>query len=175
MSLSVVYVADTGHVAGALARTGADTSPDVRSLVGAELPLRVSLGGGQIAVLPLRDRRLAVAAADDEPAVFGDPLAFGVEQSPGGKPKPALVRLAPWATALELTAGELTLTLPAKATRLTPVLALISDGRETHAVAGEIAVSGDKAQLQVALTPGTHGVLILVAGYAGRLEAVEVK
>lgn len=174
MSLSVVYVADTGHVAGALALTGANAPGDVTSAVGAELPLRVPLGEGGIAVLFLQHGRLALAPADDEPGVFGDPLAFGVEPAPGGRPKPALARLAPWTIPLGLTTDKLTITLPAGVTRLTPVLALISDGQETHTSAGEIPVGGNRAELQMALTAGTYGVLVLVAGYAGRLEAVKV-
>ncbi|GHH66637.1 hypothetical protein GCM10017673_12520 [Streptosporangium violaceochromogenes] len=174
MALSVVYVAGTGHVAGALALTGANAPGDVTSAVGAELPLRVSLGEGRTGVLSLKHGRLALAPADDEPDVFGDPLAFGVEQAPGGRPKPVLVRLAPWTTPLGLTTDRLTITLPVAATRLTPVLALISDGQETHTSAGEIPAGGNRAELQVALTAGTHGVLALVTGYAGRLEAVKV-
>ncbi|GII66863.1 hypothetical protein Skr01_69480 [Sphaerisporangium krabiense] len=174
MALSVVYVADTGHVAGALALTGAGAPADVAAVVGAELPLRVSLGEGRVASLPLSVRRLALAPADDEPGVFGGPLAFGVELTSDGRAKPALARLAPWTTPLSLAKDRLTVVLPVAATRLTPVLALLSDGRETHVAAGEIPPGGDRAELPVALDSGPHGVLVLVTGITGRLEKLNV-
>ncbi len=118
------------------------------------------------------DRRLAVAAVDDEPAVFAEPLAFGVDTGQDGKPRPALAQLAPWSTTLEITAGKLVLTLPASVTRLTPVLALISDGQQAHVLVGEVPAGGAQAELPVALDTGEHGALVLVAGYAGRLQEV---
>ncbi|GII84251.1 hypothetical protein Ssi03_22410 [Sphaerisporangium siamense] len=174
MALSVVYVADSGHVVGALALTGAGVAADLGAVVGAELSLRVPLGEGRVAPLPLSARRLALAPADDEPGVFDDPLAFGVELTSGGRPKPALARLAPWTTPLSLAKDRLTVTLPVPATRLTPVLALLSDGSETHVASGEIPPGGDKAELPVALDAGPHGVLVLVAGNTGRLEKLNV-
>ncbi|AQW48321.1 hypothetical protein ACIQPP_49555 [Streptomyces violaceusniger] len=53
LALSVVYLADTGHVVGALALTGAGAGapPDAAALVGPALPMRVLLGGGRTATL----------------------------------------------------------------------------------------------------------------------------
>jgi hypothetical protein len=180
MSLFVVYVPDTGHVVGAVNAIGAappavvDSRVDPGWLVGAELPLRVSLGVGEIAVLPLLARDLAVHAADDEPGVFADPLAFGVEQVQTQPPKPALVRLASWSTALEFANGGLSVEVPvADETQVTPVLALISEGQDTHVLAGEIAMGVKKVTLPVTVGSGPHGVLVLAAGWVGRLEKVE--
>ncbi|MFD2467678.1 hypothetical protein [Amycolatopsis silviterrae] len=175
MSLSAVYVADTGHVVGALTVTGASPPNAVASLVGAELPLRISLDAGKTATIALAARQLAVAAVDDEPGVLDGPLGFGVELTPDAKPKPALSSLRSWSGGLTLTASACTLALPVETTRLTPVRALISDGEQTHVLAGEIPAGGKQAQLPVVLTgTGKHGVLALVSGWAGRLEALAV-
>ena len=177
MTLSVVYVPDTGHVVGALGVTGASAPADVTALVGSALPLRVALGGGETAVLSLRDRQLLALAADDEPGAFADPLAFGVEQVVGANsavvPKPALVRLAPWFTQLRFDADGLVITVPvANTTGTTTVLALVSEGQETRVLAGAIEQGGRSVTLPVTVDGGPHGVLVLVAGWAGRLESV---
>jgi len=183
MSLSVVYVPDTGHVVGALSATGAtmptgptghtDAGSLLGSLVGDALPVRVSLGEGEVAELALRAGQLAVLAADDEPAVFADPLAYGVESVPDAPPKPALLRLASWSTGLTLTTERLVVTVPvANQSQTTKVLALVSDGQDTLVLAGEIPVQQDMVTLPVTVRSGRHGVLVLVAGWAGRLEAL---
>lgn len=173
MALTVVYAADTGHVVGALALTGAVAPAEVASLVGRELPLRVSLGGGRTATLPLSARELAVAAVDDEPAVLTDPLAFAVELSPEGKPGPALLRLPTWtgSDSIALAADGLTVTVGVPVARPAKVVALVSDDQDTHVLAGEVPAQQNRVKLPLTLTPGgTHGVLVLVAGWAGRLE-----
>lgn len=177
MALSVVYAADTGHAVGALALAGASAPPDVAALVGRALPLRVSLGGGRIATLPLNARQLAVAAVDDEPAALADPLAFGVELTPEGKPKPTLQRLASWTgnDGIALARDGLTVTVRVAAARPTKVLALVSEDQDAHVLAGEIPAQQTQVKLPVTLKPGsTHGVLVLVAGWAGRLEKTGV-
>ncbi|MFI1018324.1 hypothetical protein [Streptomyces sp. NPDC020965] len=176
MSLSAVYVADTGHVVGALTLTGADASTDVAALVGRALPVRVSLGAGRTVSLPLPDRRLAVVAADDEPGALAEPLAFGVEVTPDSKPKPTLVRLKSWVKGLSLAKDGLTVTLPFATDRVTPVVALISDDQDTHVLAGVIASGGTQVTLPVTLSAGDeHGLLVLVAGWAGRLTKEAVR
>jgi hypothetical protein len=177
MTLSVVYVPDTGHVVGALAVTGELAPDQVAALVGPALPLRVPLGADETAVLMLRDRQLAALAADDEPGVFADPLAFGVEQveNPDSTvvAKPTLLRLASWTTTLEFDQDTLAVAVPVPdATRDTPVVALVSDGAETRVLSGAIAAGQKTVNLPVTVDDGPHGVLVLVAGWAGRLESV---
>lgn len=173
----MVYVPDTGHVVGALGLTGAQAPADVGVLVGPALPLRVALGGGETAVLSLRDRQLAPLAADDEPGVFTDPLAFGVEQVAGPDStvaaKPTLLRLPPSSTQLEFNTDGLVVSVPlANASQDTTVLALVSAGDETHVLAGVLAEGQKSVTLPVTVDSGPHGVLVLVAGWAGRLEPV---
>jgi hypothetical protein len=175
--LSVVYVPDTGHVVGALGVTGEAAPDDVGALVGPALPLRVPLGGDETAVLTLRDRQLAAFAADDEPGVFADPLAFGVDQVENQDQtvtvKPGLLRLASWTTTLEFDANGLAVEVPvAHPTKDLPVVALVSDGAETRVLAAEIDAGARNVTLAVTVDDGPHAVLVLVAGWAGRLESV---
>ncbi|MFF8958582.1 hypothetical protein [Streptomyces sp. NPDC014894] len=176
MTLSAVYVADTGHVVGALSLTGADAPADVAALVGGALPVRVSLGGGRTVTLSLPARRLAVLAADDEPGVLADPLAHGVDRPAEGAPRPALLRLASWSEGVSLAGDGLTVTLPLAVNRAAPVVALISDGQDTRLLAGEIPEGAAGVTLPVTLPPGSeHGVLVLVTGWAGRLLRTAVR
>lgn len=173
MGLSVVYVSETGHVVGALGLTGGSAAADVASLVGASLPMRVELDAGEIAVLPLKDKTLGVAAADDEPGVFADPLAFGAELVEDQPPKPTLVRLAAWSDGLTLDGQGLTIEVPvAGNASATKVNALVSEGQDTLVLAGVIPAGAKKITLPVTVSAGRHGVLVLVAGWAGRLEAL---
>ncbi|MFJ1747489.1 hypothetical protein ACIOJD_14745 [Streptomyces sp. NPDC088116] len=177
MALSVVYAADTGHVVGALALTGASTLPDVASLVGPALPLRVSLGAGRTATLPLNARELAVAAADDEPGALADPLAYAVELTAEAppRPKPTLLRLATWKDGLALATDGLAITLPFARNSLIKVVALVSDEQDTHVLAGEIPAGETTVKLPVTLAAASeHGVLVLAGGWAGRLEKAKV-
>lgn len=171
MSLSVVYVAETGHVVGALALTGATAPTKVESVVGTRLPLRISLGEGKIAELPLRANQLGVGVVDDEAAVFDEPLAFGVELNTEDppEPKPNLVRLAPGAE-VALTASKITVSLDGQVTRTTRVLVLISDGQDTTLHAEDILAGTDKAEFSATLKSKEKlGVLLLVAGRTGKL------
>ena len=177
MTLSVVYVPDTGHVVAALAVTGGQGPDQVAPLVGAALPMRVALGDGETAVLSLRAGRLAAFTADDEPGVFADPLAFGVEQVVGTDqavlPKPALLALPALTTPLTLDDDGLTVTVPnADDTKDTSVLVLVSDGQDTLVVPSAIARGNTSVTVPASVDPGPHGVLVLVAGWAGRLAPV---
>lgn len=177
MALSVVYVPDTGHVAGALGVTGEAAPDDVAVLVGPALPLRVRLDDGETAVLTLRDRQLAALAADDEPGVFADPLAFGVDQveNPDSTvvAKPGLLRLAPWSTTPTLDDDGLAIEVPvADQVKTVPVVALVSDGAETRLLTGAIPAGQRTVTLPVTVDSGPHAVLVLVAGWAGRLVSV---
>ncbi|MFV2120124.1 hypothetical protein ACE14D_17455 [Streptomyces sp. Act-28] len=177
MTLTVVYAADTGHVVGALALTGADAPADVAALVGDALPLRVPLGGGRTVTLPLNARALAAAIVDGEPDALTDPLAFGVEPTSAGAPGPALLRLAGWSggDGIALATDGLTVTVPVAANRPAGVVALVSDGQDTRVLAGEIPAQQVRVKLPVTLDQGgTYGVLALVAGWAGRLEKAVV-
>lgn len=177
MTLSVVYVPDTGHVVGALGVTGEQAQPDVATLVGPALPLRVPLGDGVTAEVLVRARDLAALAADDEPEVFTDPLVFGVEQVAGTGstvvPKPTLLRLRPWSDQLVFNGTGLVVTVPlADGTKDTPVVALVSVGGETQLLAAAIEKGKTSVTLPVTVDTGTYGVLVLVAGWVGRLEPV---
>jgi len=178
MTLYVVYVPDTGHVVGAVNAVGV-TLPDdaeAESLTGRELPLRVNLGAGEIATLPLAAGKLAVHAPDDQPGVFADPLAFGVEQVRDAKPKPALRELPSWENPdLAFTTDSLVVTLPFEVTVQTPVLALVAVGQSVRVLPGSIQAGGESIQLGVTVTAGFYGVLVLVAGLAGVLTKVEKK
>jgi hypothetical protein len=175
MALHVVYALGTGHVMGALAQTGADAPADAAALVGRALPLRVSLGDGRIATLPLSAGKLGVAAVDDEPGALADPLAFGVELTSEDKPKPELVRLAGWDDGIALAKDGITITVQVPANRTTPVVALISDEQDTHVLAGEIPAQQTQVKLPATLVAGSeHGVLVLAAGWTGHLGMEKV-
>jgi hypothetical protein len=178
MSLSVVYMAETGHVVGALAMTGATAPTEVESFVGNRLPLRIALGPGNLAELPLRDRELAVAVVDDEAAVFVEPLVFGVEMTGDipPQPKPALLRLGPLSGyQVSVTAAKVTVTLDIPVVRLTRVFVMISDGQDTTRHDTDIVAGQTTAEFSVSLKAQDRvGLLALVTGYAGRFEAVTV-
>ncbi|MBP2330391.1 hypothetical protein JOF56_010776 [Kibdelosporangium banguiense] len=147
---------------GALAVTGGAPATDVASLVGAELPIRIGLETGLI----LKASQLAVAAVGDEPAVFVDPLTFGVDTA-----KTALRQLLPWSIPLPLTESTLTIELVATVGADTPVLVMIGDDLFTRTIPkGENSVI-----VPVALKQGDkHPVLVLVAGQVGRFEELTV-
>lgn len=174
MALSVVYVHDTGHVVGALALTGASAPADVASLVGRALPFRVPLGRGRTVTLGLDAKELRVATVDDEPGVFAEPLAFGVELVED-KPKPTLLRLKEWKEGPKLSTTGLSVTVKDASARPTPVLALVSDEQDTLVLAAPIPANDKTVNLEVKLPKdSSHGVLALVSGWAGRLEALKV-
>ena len=174
MTLSVVYVAETGHVVGAQALTGVDAATDLAALVGTELPLRKSLDTGEIAVVPLRARLLGAGPVDDEPGVFADPLAFGADLEDDVL-KPALLRLAPWDDPLELNEKTFDVTVPVAVTQPTRVVVLIADDPDAHLLTGEIPAESTTLKFQVDLKKDdVHAVLVLVAGQVGRFEALKV-
>jgi hypothetical protein len=177
MTLSVVYVPDTGHVVAALAVTGSQAPDDVSTLVGPAIPLRVTTSEGETVELTLRVAKLAGLAADDEPGVFADPLAFGVDQVTTADqqviPRPTLLGLDPLTDPLTLDGTGLTVTVP----RLDPandlpVLVLISDGPDTLVVPWLLPKGDKTVTIPVSVDDGEHGVLVLVAGWAGTLQAV---
>ncbi|MFD7710044.1 hypothetical protein ACFV6E_24735 [Streptomyces sp. NPDC059785] len=180
MALSVVYAVDTDHVLGALTLTGASAPTTAAALVGPALPLRVSLGTGRTATLPVDARELAVAPVDDEPGALGEPLAYAIERGTSddgtqAKPKPRLLHLPSWTGGLDLTTDDLTVTVPLPTTTTARVVALISDDQATHVLAGEIPADRNTVKLPVSLAGDTtYGVLVLVSGWAGRLEKAAV-
>ncbi|MFH9399249.1 hypothetical protein ACH4JS_05605 [Streptomyces sp. NPDC017638] len=177
MALTVVYTAGTGHVVGALALTGAGAPADVAALVGRALPMRVCVDQGRVATLPLNAGNLAVAVVDDEPAALVDPLAFGVELNPEGRPGPTLTRLATWTggAGVALTPNGLTITVQVAPARPAKVVALVSADQDTHVLAGELPAQQTRVTLPVSLDAGgKHGVLVLAAGWAGLLEEANV-
>jgi hypothetical protein len=173
MSLFVVYVKETGHVVGAVTANGAAV-PTVAALAGDELPLRVSLEPGSIASLTLKAGELAVHEADDEPGVFADPLAFGVQPGePGQPPKPALAALKKATEPLKFEVPGLTVTVGEAVGEDTPVLVLISYGQAASVLRGKIGQGLGEVLLETLVDDDPHGVLVLVPGWAGRLEEVE--
>lgn len=173
MSLFVVYVKETGHVVGAVRAIGV-TTPTVAALVGDELPLRVLLEPGDIAELVLRPDDLAVHEADDEPRVFLDPLAFGVEQVQADQPpKPALVLLSKSEQPLKFENPGLTVAVETPVNENTAVRVLISYGDATNLLRGQINKDGTDTTLATPVDDDPHGVLVLIPGWAGRLERVK--
>jgi hypothetical protein len=174
MSLFVVYLPDTGHVVGAMNATGAALSPEVDALVGSALPVRVSTSD-EVVKIPLPSRELALLRADDEPRVFADPLAFGVEQVPDEDPKPTLVRLAEWSTELTIDEVGLVVTLPDNANQRTPVVAVVSDGQDPRVLSSAIEAGSNSVRLPLTVPRGGYGALVLASGWRGRLEEVTAR
>ncbi|XVU28351.1 hypothetical protein ACQPZJ_15295 [Actinoplanes sp. CA-054009] len=168
MALSVVYTPETGHVLGAVTSIGAPETADPATLAGAALPLRVSLGAAEPAVVSVPARELAAHVPDDEPAVLTDPLAFSVE-----KPGTGLVRLRTWTEGLSFTPAGLSVKLPTTDNvNATHVVAFVTEGPETRTTSGDIKAGDDTVELPIAVANGPHAVLVLATGWAGRLEAV---
>lgn len=174
MSVFVVYEKSTGTVVGAVRAVGA-TLPAAADLVGDALPLRVLLDASSRVTLSMAVADLAVHEADDEPAVFATPLGFGVAQTPNQQLKPALTRLTVLDETLVFDAIGLVVELPGPAPADTAVFALVSEGQQTQRVDSVIKKGDPRVSVPVTVTPGKHGVLVLVAGWAGRLVEVEKK
>jgi hypothetical protein len=173
MSLFVVYVPETGHVVGAVNTNGGAPPEDVSSLVGDALPMRVALGTGDIATILLPAGDLELHAPDDEPGVLTDPLAYAVEFE-GTTPQPTLARLSPppWTDGLDFVDSHLKVTVPVAGSEITRVLGWVSDGEDTQAAVANIAAGSTETTLQVTVSDGPHAVLVLAAGWVGRLEEV---
>jgi hypothetical protein len=179
MSLFVVYVQKTGHVVGAVSATGASTPASAAALVGNALPMRVRLGGGSLVELLLPNGELLAHEADDNPEALVDPLRFGVELVPGSGtddppvPKSALPKLNEWSGGLAFDEVGLVVTLPTPIGDKAGVFALISGEDGTHLRIGDIQAGGSKTTLPLTVAEETsRGVLVLVTGWAGRLEEV---
>lgn len=173
MSLFVVYVKKTGHVVGAVQAIGA-ALPTVAEVAGDALPVRVSLLPEEVATLTLDAGELGVQEADDEPGVFLDPLAFGVEPVlPGQPPKPALVPLVESSKPLVFKDNGLRVEVDNPVGADTVVRVFISAGRATTVLPGQINKGDTSTTLPTAVDDDPHGVLVLVPGWVGRLEKVE--
>ena len=178
-----MYVPETGHIVGAVNANGVTPqlipnpppatgfSVDPTWLVGTALPMRVAVGPGKLAPVSLPAGALKVHTPDDESGVLTDPLMYGVELV-GTTPQPALVRLPSWSNRLEFVDAGLRVTVPDVTTEDTLVVAWISDGEDTQKVSGTISKGTSERTLLVTVASGPHGVLVLVAGLAGRLEEV---
>jgi hypothetical protein len=170
MSVFAVYESSTGVVVGAVKAIGTAV-PTAAALVGDALPVRVSVDAA-VVTLSLRGTELAVHEADDQPEVFADPLAYGVTRLPAQPPKPALAKL-PALDAPTFDDTGLVVTLTGNAAQDTAVFALVSEGQETLPITGTITKGARDVSIPVTVGKGVHGVLLLVAGWAGRLEEVE--
>jgi hypothetical protein len=132
------------------------------------LLIRVSVDG-RVVELPLPVDRLGLHTADDEPRVFDNPLAYGVERA-GTELKPTLVELNLEPPKLAFTNNSLVVTVdPADPNNDTPVLALVSDGEKVHERPWAIPAGDDAVEVPVTVSDGNHGVLVLVAGRVGLL------
>ncbi|WP_410636486.1 hypothetical protein [Amycolatopsis sp. cmx-4-83] len=171
MSVFAVYESSTGIVVGAVKAIGTPV-PAADVLVGAALPVRLSLKAGDLVTLSLGGRELAVHEADDQPAVFLDPLAYGVTRVSGQPAKPALKELAELKVPVEFDPTGLLVKLPGVADADTAVFALVSEGPDTLPVAGVVKKDDDHVSLPLTVSTGAHAVLVLVAGWAGRLVEV---
>ncbi|WP_370961954.1 hypothetical protein [Amycolatopsis sp. cg9] len=170
MSVFAVYESSTGNVVGAVKAIGTPL-PAAADVVGAALPVRLSLGSGEVVTLSLAGRELAVHEADDQPAVFVEPLAYGVKRVAGQPAKPALAKLAELSAPAFDPTGLL-VELPGPAAEDTAVFALVSEGPDTLPVTGKVEKDADHVSLPVTVSAGAHAVLLLVAGWAGRLEEI---
>ena len=168
MGVFAVYESSTGTVVGAVKAIGTP-APAVAALVGDALPVRLSIGTGEVSVLSLKGRELAVHEADDQPEVFDGPLAYGVTQPS----KPALAKLPELVDAPTFDEAGLLVKLPKNPAQDTAVFALVSEGEQTLPITGTITKDTDHVSIPVTVSAGAHAVLVLVAGWAGRL--VEVK
>jgi hypothetical protein len=166
VSVFAVYESSTGVVVGAVRAIDLPV-PAVVALVGAALPVRAGA-----ATLTLPGRELAVHEADDQPEVFTDPLAYGVTRVPNQPPKPALAKL-PTLDPPTFDGTGLLVALPGNPAQDAAVFALVSEGQGTLPVTGTITKDTDHVALPVTVSAGTHAVLLLVAGWAGRLDEVE--
>ncbi|WP_290061266.1 hypothetical protein [Amycolatopsis solani] len=171
MSVFAVYESSTGTVVGAVKAIGTPV-PAAAALVGDALPVRLSLQSGEVVTLALAGRELAVHEADDQPAVFVEPLAYGVTLVSGQPVKPALAKLADLPDAPVFDPTGLLVKLPGPATEDTAVFALVSEGPDTLPVTGKVKKDADHVSLPLTVGAGAHAVLLLVAGWAGRLEEV---
>jgi hypothetical protein len=162
MSLTVAYVTETGHVLGALATSGPVAAGDP---FGAAFPLWVPRGDGAVVDLAVPAARLSVAAVDDDPGVLVAPRDYGVRAQGGG-----LQPLAPWSDAIDLTAEAVTVTVPRPVPVAAAVLVVVAGG---PLLTGEIPAGDDHTAIGARFGEGPHGVLVLVAGWVGRLELVE--
>lgn len=179
MSLFVVYAQKTGNVVGAVSAIGVSAPANAAALVGNALPMRVRLADGSLVELLLPSAELLAHEADDNPEALVDPLRFGVELVPGSGTddppvaKPALLELNKWSDGLVFDAIGLVVTLPTPTVDKATVLALISGDDGTDLRTGAIAAGGTQTTLPVSVDPqSSRGVLVLVAGWAGRLEEV---
>lgn len=167
MSLTVAYATDTRHVLGALAASGPLASGPLApgDLVGEGLPLWVSRQDGTVDDLTVPAARLSVAAVADEPGVLVAPRDYEVPEEGG-----ALRALAPWTGGITLAADGVTVTVSRPVTEPAPVLVAIAGGPP---LLGRIGVGERETTVGVRVAEGKHGVLVLVRGWAGRLELVE--
>jgi hypothetical protein len=171
VSVFAVYESSTGNVVGAVKAIGT-ASPTAVALVGDALPVRLSLETGEVAVLSLRGGELAVHEAEDQAAVFVDPLGYGVTRLSDQPPKPALAKLAELLDAPSFDADGLLVKLREDAAQDTAVFALVSEDQETVPITGTITKGARTVTIPVTVSAGAHAVLVLVAGRAGRLDEV---
>jgi hypothetical protein len=161
-----VFAADTGHVLGAVTVNGGpDRAPAVVDLVGDELPLRATLPDGNLVEVPVRASRLNAAAIEDAPGdLFVTPLSFAVAT---GK---ALNQPAP-APDVSFNGKTLTVTLQPAPAAATTALVLVSGDRGFQQ---PVAAGAATVKIAVSLATGEYGVLVLVPGFAARLDRFTV-
>jgi len=178
MSLNVVYATETGHVVGALALTGpAPAAPVLADLMGTELPLPVTLRDGRAVDLAVAATRLAAAAVGDTRGALAWPMRYGVERV-DGVPRPRLAQLTRWRSTdkpVAVRADGVTVSVTEAVTAPTPVFVLLTGGDGSSVpLSGAIPAGATGKTLPVSLAEGPYGVLTLIAGWEGRLDAVSL-
>ncbi|MER6912552.1 hypothetical protein ABT354_12855 [Streptomyces sp. NPDC000594] len=172
-TLSALYWRETGHVVGALSLTGAGPVTDVAALTGRVLPLGVGVAGALPLAVALPADRLGAVAADEEPGALAEPLSYGVETAEG-RARPTLVRLTRWTGGITLAHDGITVRLPQPVLAATTVVALVGDAQETLSARGVIGEGRTSLTLPLSVDDGAYGVLVLAAGWAGRLHREEL-
>jgi hypothetical protein len=175
MTVTVVYESGTGHVLGALSVAGSGGAPDPAGLVGDGLPARAVLGDRTVVDVTVPAERLRTAVVEETPGLLADPYAFGVELV-GGEPRSRLLRLAPWRDGTVTVNGDgVHVSLEREVPEGTKLLVVIATEDGPVAEFPVPMPTGGKADLDVSLDLGGYGVLTLVAGYAGRVDARTVE
>jgi hypothetical protein len=177
MSLNVLYAAETGHVLGAVAVSGPVTTPSVEDLAGPALPLWVADRTAAVD-LAVPAARLAVVTVADEEGALAAPCDFGVDVSPGQAPRSALRRLDPWPEGFmpfEPVPAGVEITVPRSRPEATAVLVVIAGPTSPPPVLSEIPAGDQDVIVGATLTSGEYGILVLAAGWAGRLERLTIQ
>jgi hypothetical protein len=164
--MTLVTLKTTGHVLGALTRTGnPEGTLKLEDLVGADgLPIRDAATGK--VVHEVQTGQLELETVDRLDEVLFRPSAYAVVAG-------ALVLQAlPSALTLQFSAGKLTITAPPPLKPGDKVWAQIEGSpgpRRVHEQAAILDGPGPASKVEISLVPGTYHLLVLVPGYQALL------